>query len=156
MLRYEYALNPCVLFFFIIIRRPPRSTRTDTLFPYTTLFRSLTFYGSAAAGEAGDAIRLLTAADGAFDDTNCALFGVSTDQADRDEARVTRQRTGVRFFWDFDRAVSRLYAVLDADDQTVRLKTPVVDANLRVMGRVIVPEGARHAEIVPDLLRRFP
>src|SRR3546814_923994 len=29
-----------MLFFFLMIRRPPRSTRTDTLFPYTTLFRS--------------------------------------------------------------------------------------------------------------------
>src|SRR3546814_7847939 len=29
----------CVLFF-LMTRRPPRSTRTDTLFPYTTLFRS--------------------------------------------------------------------------------------------------------------------
>src|SRR3546814_8591246 len=28
------------LIFFLMIRRPPRSTRTDTLFPYTTLFRS--------------------------------------------------------------------------------------------------------------------
>src|SRR3546814_3779847 len=28
------------MFFFLKIRRPPRSTRTDTLFPYTTLFRS--------------------------------------------------------------------------------------------------------------------
>src|SRR3546814_19511423 len=28
-------------FFFLMIRLPPRSTRTDTLFPYTTLFRSL-------------------------------------------------------------------------------------------------------------------
>src|SRR3546814_8118158 len=28
-------------FFFLMIRRPPRSTRTDTLFPYTTLFRSM-------------------------------------------------------------------------------------------------------------------
>src|SRR3546814_16851697 len=27
--------------FFLSIRRPPRPTRTDTLFPYTTLFRSL-------------------------------------------------------------------------------------------------------------------
>src|SRR3546814_10572088 len=27
-------------FYFLMIRRPPRSTRTDTLFPYTTLFRS--------------------------------------------------------------------------------------------------------------------
>src|SRR3546814_4322784 len=27
--------------FFLMLRRPPRSTRTDTLFPYTTLFRSV-------------------------------------------------------------------------------------------------------------------
>src|SRR3546814_7168051 len=35
-------LTLCVplFFFFLMIRRPPRSTRTDTLFPYTTLFRS--------------------------------------------------------------------------------------------------------------------
>src|SRR3546814_11072810 len=32
------------LFFFLMIRRPPRTTRTDTLFPYTTLFRSMTLY----------------------------------------------------------------------------------------------------------------
>src|SRR3546814_13386429 len=31
-----------------MIRRPPRSTRTDTLFPYTTLFRS--YYNSASRG----------------------------------------------------------------------------------------------------------
>src|SRR3546814_16442868 len=29
-----------MFFFFLMIRRPPRSTRTDTLFPYTTLCRS--------------------------------------------------------------------------------------------------------------------
>src|SRR3546814_13684686 len=31
----------CVLIFFLMIRPPPRSTRTATLFPYTTLFRSI-------------------------------------------------------------------------------------------------------------------
>src|SRR3546814_14497973 len=36
--RLEFTVF-CV-FFFLMIRRPPRSTRTDTLFPYTTLFRS--------------------------------------------------------------------------------------------------------------------
>src|SRR3546814_17488497 len=42
-----YVCNLCFthlqlfIFFFLIIRRPPRSTLTDTLFPYTTLFRSL-------------------------------------------------------------------------------------------------------------------
>src|SRR3546814_20605195 len=34
--------------FFLMIRRPPRSTRTDTLFPYTTLFRSIIY------GDGGD------------------------------------------------------------------------------------------------------
>src|SRR3546814_19818088 len=34
--------------FFLMIRRPPRSTRTDTLFPYTTLFRSYTRISGAA------------------------------------------------------------------------------------------------------------
>src|SRR3546814_12983556 len=38
----------CVLFFFLMIRRPPRSTRTDTLFPYTTLFRSVSARRSSA------------------------------------------------------------------------------------------------------------
>src|SRR3546814_2589021 len=37
-----------------MIRRPPRSTRTDTLFPYTTLFRSTTATGHLAV-VAGDA-----------------------------------------------------------------------------------------------------
>src|SRR3546814_10907429 len=39
------------LFFFLIIRRPPISTRTDTLFPYTTLFRAAP--GNEEAGDAG-------------------------------------------------------------------------------------------------------
>src|SRR3546814_19294717 len=34
------ALTRALFFFFLMRRRPPRSTRTDTLFPYTTLFRS--------------------------------------------------------------------------------------------------------------------
>src|SRR3546814_13415444 len=34
-------ISHCVFVFFLMIRRPPRATRTDTLFPYTTLFRSL-------------------------------------------------------------------------------------------------------------------
>src|SRR3546814_11322684 len=35
-----YNVFSSYLLFFLMIRRPPRSTRTDTLFPYTTLFRS--------------------------------------------------------------------------------------------------------------------
>src|SRR3546814_14992509 len=35
------TLHHLFVFYFLMIRLPPRATRTDTLFPYTTLFRSL-------------------------------------------------------------------------------------------------------------------
>src|SRR3546814_2911665 len=59
-----------------MIRRPPRSTRTDTLFPYTTLFRSPraryqrplaageSFFGSTAIHTAVPDLRVLSVADG--------------------------------------------------------------------------------------------
>src|SRR3546814_7976191 len=41
-------------FFVLMIRRPPRSTRTDTLFPYTTLFRSLGAIARLVIGQVAD------------------------------------------------------------------------------------------------------
>src|SRR3546814_9185978 len=52
-----FLVSVCCSFmrcFFLMIRRPPRSTRTDTLFPYTTLFRSL----ASPYSRAGTARRL--------------------------------------------------------------------------------------------------
>src|SRR3546814_10177250 len=39
--RSVWFMFVCVSIFCLMIRRPPRSTRTDTLFPFTTLFRSI-------------------------------------------------------------------------------------------------------------------
>src|SRR3546814_17738434 len=44
-------------FFFLMRRRPPRSTRTDTLFPYTTLFRSRCRCGACAVRPGFAAVR---------------------------------------------------------------------------------------------------
>src|SRR3546814_16358462 len=41
------------ILFFYMVPRPPRSTRTDTLFPYTTLFRSIAARSDRFAGIAG-------------------------------------------------------------------------------------------------------
>src|SRR3546814_15794931 len=64
----------CV-FFFLRIRRPPRSTRTDTLFPYTTLFRSAVvdigaalLFGAAAAVDDATTAGGRAATVEAFDD----------------------------------------------------------------------------------------
>src|SRR3546814_12534756 len=45
--------------FFLMRRRPPRSTRTDTLFPYTTLFRSLCLWLRVDGGSRAAAIARL-------------------------------------------------------------------------------------------------
>src|SRR3546814_18877825 len=51
MYTVRWLLSYDALFFFLMIRRPPRSTRTDTLFPYTTLFRSDASLFPASAGD---------------------------------------------------------------------------------------------------------
>src|SRR3546814_15441948 len=53
MLAQYIIIIMLLFFFFLSIRRPPRSTRTDTLFPYTTLFRSLLALDSHDADDHG-------------------------------------------------------------------------------------------------------
>src|SRR3546814_15508191 len=75
------------MFFFLMLPRPPRSTRTDTLFPYTTLFRSPSWYILLLEGGAPPASQCSTA---------------SRDR--RDKARVRRTR-GRIFYHAFGNAV---------------------------------------------------
>src|SRR3546814_8523546 len=70
----------CYIFFFLMIRRPPRSTLTDTLFPYTTLFRSV---GESETREVAHAHRIQHAVEMiAFmlDDTRVKPFRVALDR----------------------------------------------------------------------------
>src|SRR3546814_9628374 len=53
MVMFYTFLVLSVMIFFLMMRRPPRSTRTDTLFPYTTLFRSAVA-AEQCAGDGGD------------------------------------------------------------------------------------------------------
>src|SRR3546814_8329612 len=49
---HHVRIDRLCCFFFLMLRRPPRSTRTDTLFPYTTLFRSAGLASGYSMGEA--------------------------------------------------------------------------------------------------------
>src|SRR3546814_16834355 len=61
IVRYSETIILCTFVFFLMIRRPPRSTRTDTLFPYTTLFRSCREHAAfpGHAGRCAGAARVL-------------------------------------------------------------------------------------------------
>src|SRR3546814_15574776 len=95
-----------------MIRRPPRSTRTDTLFPYTSLFRSVV----ASLGIIGAFVLLLGRLSVAPPDTaqQVALIqgnipqAVKWDENRLDEqvdiyldltASITSSATGLRIFW---------------------------------------------------------
>lgn len=47
-----------------------------------------------------------------FNDSDALFFGVSCDPADRGERGLRNSRPGLRYFWDYDRAVSRLYGAV--------------------------------------------
>src|SRR3546814_20297258 len=82
-------------------RRPPRSTRTDTLFPYTTLFRSALKPADLSAWEA-----TVDAADHPVDEVTVAVVGKYVDHADAYKSLAEalkhgglRQRTRVTLKW---------------------------------------------------------
>src|SRR3546814_2688605 len=83
-----------VFFFFLMIRRPPRSTLTDTLFPYTTLFRSC--FG---CGVSGDHFRFLTDLEGLnFPEAVqqiADMAGISLPQPDPQAGRREKERTSL-------------------------------------------------------------
>src|SRR3546814_16724609 len=76
MMSQYCAMISQLLFFFLMIRRPPRSTRTDTLFPYTTLFRSLSRIWSRLAAQRG-LRRFLIARMLYWDGTMCLFSFIS-------------------------------------------------------------------------------
>ncbi|MBS0362305.1 MAG: redoxin domain-containing protein [Proteobacteria bacterium] len=74
----------------------------------------LMFFGTA--GQAATAEGLVEALQrrDLFNGRDAAFFGVSVDPADRGQRGLANADPGVRFFWDFDLAVSKLYGIADA------------------------------------------
>src|SRR3546814_2213584 len=95
--------------FFFIIRRPPRSTRTDTLFPYTTLFRSVIVFfdemdsifrtrGSGVSSDVETTVvpQLLSEIDGVEGLENVIVIGASNREDMIDPAILRPGRLDVK------------------------------------------------------------
>ncbi|QGZ42433.1 AhpC/TSA family protein [Pseudoduganella flava] len=119
----------------------------------------LTFYGSAA-NDTGRAINAHIAAQRAlFDDEHVCWFGISVDPDDERLARVAQITPGIRYFWDFDRAVSTRYgAVRGTTDGKLEYApfTLVLDPMLRVLACIPVASAGQHAEALERVLARLP
>src|SRR3546814_16352770 len=87
----------CLIFFFVMIRRPPRSTRTDTLFPYTTLFRSHDRRAEGQEGPGRDQLDIARHLDRrAFAAEEERERGAVEDQEQDDEHAGHRDRKSTR------------------------------------------------------------
>src|SRR3546814_1704643 len=105
-----YCIMSCLLYyalcFFLRIRQPPRSTRTDTFFPYTTLFRS----DAAAVRHEGDRILELAAT------VDEAIHRRARDvedaaAADQDAVNVERKRRSEEHTSELQSLMRNSYAV---------------------------------------------
>ena len=104
-------------------------------------FGSLGHPASAAAHEA--ALR----AGAVFNEQDAAFFGVSVDPADRHQRGLRNAEAGWRYFWDFDRRVSRLLGLADA--QHLRPAVFLIDRSYRV----VMAEDVERTPQVLDRLR---
>ncbi len=120
----------------------------------------LCFFGSARDSAGVELLNDVMARRAVFDDQNMCFFGVSVDPADQASGRVRAQLPGIRFFWDFDGAVSRAYGASPLETSSP-LEMPyrrlwlVLDPTLRVM-RVFPMESAATIDAIFACLEALP
>ena len=99
----------------------------------------LGFFGSAAEPGSRAALQSVLKHRHLFDDVNCSFFGVSNDPDDEKQKRLSSRLPGIRFFWDSDGKISRLYGAIARDatpgkgETHVRRFWIVLDPTLRVL-----------------------
>jgi predicted 2-oxoglutarate/Fe(II)-dependent dioxygenase YbiX/peroxiredoxin len=93
------------------------------------------FFGTAAREDCADALGRVQAKRALFDDENACFFGVTVDPSDAERGRIAQALPGIRFFLDYDRAVSRLYGA-DPGDGSGRYRPHwlLLDRTLRIAG----------------------
>jgi predicted 2-oxoglutarate/Fe(II)-dependent dioxygenase YbiX/peroxiredoxin len=101
----------------------------------------LLFFGLASQKQSADALALVQARRALFDDDHACFFGITVDPADAETGRIAQQLPGIRFFLDYDRAVSRLYGA-DLGDGRYRPHWLLLDRTLRVAGTFPIDAGA--------------
>src|SRR3546814_9967035 len=81
-----------LLVFFLMIRRPPRSTRTDTLFPYTPLFRSTRRYSAWPPGKPPSMWEYPNRPDGDWPITLAAIPALGFDRSHSENSFLSQKK----------------------------------------------------------------
>lgn len=116
----------------------------------------LCFFGTAAASTSQRILSDIWSQRAVFDDQHCCFFGVSIDPEDEKQARVRQHIPGIRFFWDFDRAISQLYGALTPEGH-YRPFTLILDLRLRVLAALPFNQSPEtHVPQLVEMLTQLP
>lgn len=100
----------------------------------------LLFAGAAGSDHGQAALRMLAANRALFDDRRACFFGVTCDPADIAHGRIAKMIPGIRWFLDYDRAVSRRFGAMGEDGES-RPHWLLLDPALRVISRADITGG---------------
>jgi predicted 2-oxoglutarate/Fe(II)-dependent dioxygenase YbiX len=121
----------------------------------------LCFFGSAAL-KASETVfsEVLKKARPLFDDTNFSFFGVTIDPKDEPALLLQTQIPGIRFFFDFDLAISRLYGSAPLTPSTgerqFRCQWVILDPTLRILKITPLRQEDVDCKEVLDFLTTLP
>jgi peroxiredoxin len=119
----------------------------------------LCFFASGGDDLGRSAIAAATARPDVFDDRQASFYGISLDARDETENRLRGRNPGIRFFFDFDGKVSRLYGAIPKDADPTAGRVPVrrfwmvLDPTLRVLHVSAFDHG--HAAVI-DYVAALP
>jgi peroxiredoxin/predicted 2-oxoglutarate/Fe(II)-dependent dioxygenase YbiX len=118
----------------------------------------LCFFGSAAPPLSAAVLAGFLARREAFDDVNACFFGVSVDPEDERQGRVRELLPGYRWFWDFDRSLSRNFGIASDAAPDYTPVTLLLDERLRVVAALpfATDAGAHVAEVMRLLSAQPP
>jgi peroxiredoxin/predicted 2-oxoglutarate/Fe(II)-dependent dioxygenase YbiX len=122
----------------------------------------LCFFATAGDKVGRDVLRDVNAHRNLFDDQRASFFGVSVDRSGKSENRLKEDLPGIRFFWDHDGTISKLYGAVATDannlagNVAVRRFWLVLDPALRIIKRLpFSSDGSERAELF-SYLRDLP
>ncbi len=139
------------------------SSREDFTFDTTAgRYLVMCFFASASEPRGRAAVDAALAQQRFFDDEFASFFGVTIDPSDQAEKRVAGSLPGMRFLWDFDGVVSKLYGSVPRDAEPnkgevqLRRMWIVIDPTLRVQKVIPFAEDGSDARTLEAYLESLP
>jgi predicted 2-oxoglutarate/Fe(II)-dependent dioxygenase YbiX len=116
------------------------------------------FLGSGRWAPSAQALSVIARHESLFDDANACFFGVTIDPDDAVQRRIGQRIPGIRWFLDYDAAVSRLYGAASNTKGQIDYRPHwlLLDPMLRVIARAPIQEGENIVAILREKIERGP